>query len=212
MPFAGPLVQWVQDTPVLAALTVLLVALSATFVLHRMGRSKGARWTLGLGVACAVATGAAGMLVESPARRLARLTGEFVAAIEHADERGTDRLLAPSVEFRSAGKPERQLDRAWLLSVVRGLGGAIENNSVEVTESAVDSPGRGRTSFVARTVLSGPLSGMVHSSWELRWRGDLGGDADPATGGWRVASVECLTIENMPAGSQWVTWAAHYRR
>ena len=197
--------RWVLETPIPAALAVFLVAIIVAEVLRRTGRGRGGLIALAAGVLLGAGVITLGTLIETPSELLTRRTKEFTSAIVAADEPKVAAMIDPAIDFRSAGSIERFLNHDWLLSVVRGFKGVIKSNSIEPTDSDVDSDSAGRTRFIARSVLDSGYPGQIVSSWELTWRKEKGGD-------WKITSVECLTLENASASSEWAVWASRYRR
>lgn len=203
-PWSDIVARYVLESPVLGASAVMLVGLIGAEVLRRTAHGRAALITLLAAIAVSVVVVCVGIMVVTPTEQVTASTRTFVRSVVDADDHAAGALLGGSVLLSTEGRVNAALDRGWLLSVIRGLGGVFRSHSCEVLGVEFDRPIQARSRFFSRAEFARDGPGWVTSTWELTWR--LEG------GSWRITRVDCQSILGRTPTSEWVRWGERQRR
>lgn len=196
---------YVLEHPVLGALAVLLLGLLTAEVLRRLGKARPAWLALMLTLAIGVAIVVGGNSVATPKEEMTRATTEFVTGVVKGQPEVVARYVSEKVLFRTDGRVNLRLDRAWLVSVTSGLDGAFKSHDLEIIDALTTNNGAsGQTRFLSRAEFSTENWGPIPSTWLLSWRQE--------SGKWKITAIECLTLFGKPASEEWVNWGNRHRR
>lgn len=179
----------VFESPLLAAVALVVVGIATVFTLRASGKD---RIGVVIGGAMVVAAGAllvTAAMVETARERMSRRTRELVRATATVDVEALRELLAADARLVGDRVPlVRGLDarsRDEILSLVQThIGGErVDDWAVLKMQAKRDGPNAGRTQTQVRVDAGGPN----FSWWRIDWRMDEDGE-------WRVIGIEPLFI------------------